>query len=133
MKTAEVRQMCLELVRQVEAADLPALLGILAEAQAVCMGRLQQRERYLDVDQAAERALTSADRIRRWARRRSSASWARWINRQHLLVSEVDFDLWLSSARGRRAVISPRKRAAEPSRVAGVDETGASTRLVRSK
>lgn len=105
-----------ELLDEIESADaeeIPALAGALVEALFLTIARAQRREDYITVEAAAARALATPDALRSWARRRSCSSWARWVNRKHLIVCEAAFDRWLSSAKGRAARDSARKRAAE--------------------
>jgi hypothetical protein len=92
------------LVRDAQPDDLPAIVGKLAEAQALALTRLTttspkevqevEPDRLLTPEQAAEVAVVPVERIYSWARK---ATWARRPSTRCLRIVERGFRKWLAS------------------------------------
>ncbi|HVO12170.1 MAG TPA: hypothetical protein VMX54_15625 [Vicinamibacteria bacterium] len=116
MRPDQVRAQLQALVDESGLVDLAALAGVLEELKLRILLRLSAPEVYLSAEDAAEQSCIPLRTLRRLARRRASAAWARWPSRRLLIVSKRPFEAWLATANGRRAAHSPENRAPGPTR-----------------
>jgi hypothetical protein len=102
------REALLAFVRDAVPADIPALRGLLVEAETILLARLHQTstttttsdtatpDRFLTVDEAAAIAQVPVKRVYEWAR---GKRWASRPTRRCFRVQEAQFRAWLRERR----------------------------------